>query len=193
MNFLAHIYLSYNNTDIQIGNFIADAVKGKQYLNYPVEIQQGIILHRSIDTFTDRHSKVKEAKRYFGAYGHYAGVITDIVFDHFLAKHWLKYQNTSLEDFTVEFYQLLENRFEILPNRVQSFYPIMRQQNWLLKYATTAGISDILFQMNHRTKNISKMNYAIIEHRENYKALEQLFFDFFEDLEGFVFLKQKAL
>lgn len=193
MNFLAHIYLSGNDEDIRLGNFIADSIKGKQYLEYPEQVQKGILLHRGIDTFTDRHSKVKEAKKFFSAYGHYSGVIVDIVFDHFLAKHWSKFHPTTLEDFTEVFYLLLEYKFDTLPERVKAFFPEMRKQNWLLKYATLEGISDILFQMNHRTRNISKMNYAIVELRKNHDDLEQLFFDFFEDLEGFVFLKQTSL
>lgn len=193
MNFLAHIYLSGNNSEIQFGNFIADSVKGKHYLQYSETVQKGILLHRGIDSFTDRHSKVKEAKRFFSAYGHYSGVIVDIILDHFLAKHWLKFHTTPLEEYTEFFYRLLGFKFDILPDRIQTFYPEMRRQNWLLKYATIAGISDILFQMNHRTNNISKMNYAIVELRKYYDELEQLFFDFFEDLEGFVFLKQMAL
>ena len=46
MNFLAHLYLSKDNKNILIGNFIADAVKGKKHENYPKEIQAGILLHR---------------------------------------------------------------------------------------------------------------------------------------------------
>ena len=37
---LAHIYLSFDNKPRAVGNFIADAVKGKQYLKYPDEIQK---------------------------------------------------------------------------------------------------------------------------------------------------------
>jgi len=62
----------------------------------------------------------------------------------------------------------------------------MKTQNWLLMYSSIGGISDILFQMNRRTKNISKMNYAVIELVENYETLELLFFSFFEDLEIYV-------
>ena len=52
LNFLAHIYLSGENDFLKIGNFIADTVRGKQYLEYPQAIQQGILLHRKIDSFT---------------------------------------------------------------------------------------------------------------------------------------------
>ncbi|MFT5257401.1 MAG: acyl carrier protein phosphodiesterase, partial [Arenicella sp.] len=42
MNFLAHLYLSQNNTNILIGNFIADHIRGNKYESFSKEIQQGI-------------------------------------------------------------------------------------------------------------------------------------------------------
>ena len=80
MNFLAHIYLSGNNKDITIGNFIADGIRGKKYLKYPKDIQTGILLHRQIDTFTDTHKTVRlSTKRLHKNYSHYSGVIVDIL------------------------------------------------------------------------------------------------------------------
>ena len=55
MNFLAHVYLSGNDFEVALGNLIADRVKGKQIQHYPLKIQKGIKLHRSIDNFTDNH------------------------------------------------------------------------------------------------------------------------------------------
>jgi acyl carrier protein phosphodiesterase len=40
MNFLAHIYLSGDNDLIKIGNFMADGIRGKQFKNYPVDVQK---------------------------------------------------------------------------------------------------------------------------------------------------------
>ncbi|MBT6082766.1 MAG: DUF479 domain-containing protein, partial [Polaribacter sp.] len=48
MNFLAHLYLSQNNTNLMIGNFIADHIRGNHYKEYSNEIQQGVFLHRAI-------------------------------------------------------------------------------------------------------------------------------------------------
>ena len=61
MNYLAHIFLSGNDRCIQIGNFIGDGVKGDGYKQYPRKFQQGILLHREIDAFSDRHPLVREA------------------------------------------------------------------------------------------------------------------------------------
>lgn len=88
MNFLAHIYLSGNNDLIKIGNFMADGIRGNDYNQFPNEIKKGILLHRQIDTFTDSHAIYRKSKhRLHEKYGHYSGVIMDILYDHFLAKN----------------------------------------------------------------------------------------------------------
>lgn len=60
--------------------------------------------------------------------------------------------------------------------------PYMIADNWLLSYATVEGIGKILFQMNQRTKNRSKMNFAILELETYYEEFEEEFTIFFKDL-----------
>ena len=92
MNFLAHIYLSGDSRELLIGNFIGDYVKGKDYEKYPPAIQDGILLHRKIDWFTDDHSITKKAKKLVrGQYGLYAGIVIDIFYDHYLSANWDQY------------------------------------------------------------------------------------------------------
>lgn len=183
MNFLAHIYLSGNNKDVTIGNFIADSIRGKKYLNYPKDIQTGVLLHRQIDTFTDAHKIFKEStKRLHKNYSHYSGVIVDILYDHFLAKNWSNYSNVPLEDYVDSFYNTLQDNFEILPSKIQKNLPYMIAQNWLLSYATIDGITKVLEGMNKRTQNRSKMNLAINELEEFYSEFEDEFTRFFDEL-----------
>ncbi|SKB37429.1 Acyl carrier protein phosphodiesterase [Salegentibacter holothuriorum] len=187
MNFLAHIYLSGDNDDLKIGNFIADSVKGKQYLEYPLEIQKGIVLHRAIDTFTDTHPIVsKSVERLFAGYGHYSRVIVDILYDHFLAANWKDYSDIPLKFYTESFYKLLQDNFEVLPKPVQNFLPYMVADNWLYNYRKIEGIEKILFQMNRRIKYRTKMHLAVEELREFYKEFEDEFRRFFEELRTYV-------
>ena len=58
MNFLAHIYLSQSIDAFMIGNFMADSIKGNQFLQYPSPVKEGILMHRFIDSYTDSHHKV---------------------------------------------------------------------------------------------------------------------------------------
>ena len=183
MNFLAHIYLSGNNDDIAIGNFISDSVRGNKYKTFPIEIQKGILLHREIDTFTDAHKIFRQStKRLHKNYSHYAGVIVDIFYDHFLAKNWNRYSDIPLEAYTLRFYTVLEDNFDVLPERVQHLTPYLLRDNWLLSYATIDGISRVLDGMNKRTKNVSKMNLATNELREYYTEFENEFTSFFDEL-----------
>jgi len=187
MNFLAHIYLSYDNNQITIGNFIADGIRGKDYKKFPIEIQKGILLHRQIDTFTDAHPIVRQStKRLHKNYGHYSGVIVDILYDHFLAKNWKQYSKIPLEEYIDSFYDLLGEHFEILPLRIQKMMPHMIVGNWLLSYAKIEGIQKVLDGMNRRTQNKSGMHNATIELKEFYTEFEAEFTSFFEELQTFV-------
>ncbi|WP_299902731.1 acyl carrier protein phosphodiesterase [uncultured Aquimarina sp.] len=194
MNFLAHIYLSGDDDELKIGNFIADSVKGKKFSQFPDQVQKGITLHRKIDSYTDSHPIVrKSVLRLFPKYGHYSSVIVDILYDHFLAAYWNEFSSTPLEIYVADFYKLLETNYEILPKRVQDFLPYMFRDNWLLSYATVPGIGRILYQMNHRTKNRSKMNFAVIELEKYYSDFEKEFRTFFEELELFTKNEMRTL
>ncbi len=186
MNYLAHIYLSGENEVVTIGNFIADGIKGKDYKKYSKDIQTGILLHRQIDTYTDSHKTVrKSTKRLHAKYSHYSGVIVDILYDHFLAKNWSTYSDISLEDYTENFYDSLEEHYEILPTRIQKMMPYLVTDNWLLSYASIKGITRVLNGMNRRIKNISNMNEAVNELEEFYDEFEDEFTLFFDDLMAF--------
>ena len=192
MNFLAHIYLSGNNKMVTIGNFIADGIKSDAYKNYPADIQKGILLHREIDTFTDAHPIVRQStKRLHKNYGHYSGVIVDILYDHFLAKNWNVYSSVKLKDFVENFYEDLEEHFEILPLRIQNLIPYMIADNWLYNYSKIEGIQRVLDGMNRRTKHVSKMNEATTELKKHYTEFQEEFTLFFNEL--IPFSKEKLI
>ena len=183
MNFLAHIYLSGEDDFVKIGNFMADSIRGSQYLDYPNSLQKGILLHRHIDSFTDAHPIYRKSKhRLHEKYGHYSGVIMDIAYDHFLAKNWSKYSKEKLEDYAADFYQLMQDNYEILTERTKGMLPYMIGRNWLVSYATIAGLEMILFQMDYRTKHRAHMQEAIVEIQDFYTEFESEFFQFFEEL-----------
>lgn len=190
MNYLAHIYLSGDNDLVTIGNFIADGIKGKNYKKYPNDIQTGILLHRNIDTFTDSHKTVRmSTKRLHEKYGHYSGIIVDILYDHFLAKNWNRYCEVPLETYVESFYDSLEDHYEVLPLRIQKMMPYMIADNWLVSYASIEGITRALEGMNRQTKNRSSMNEAVNELEAFYTAFETEFTLFFDEL--ITFSKQK--
>jgi acyl carrier protein phosphodiesterase len=182
MNFLAHIYLSGDHDEIRLGNFMADAIKGKKYTEYQPFIQVGILLHREIDTFTDSHPVFrKSTKRLHKQYSHFSGVIIDIFYDHFLAKNWLNYSSVPLDIYADNFYKLLLNKKSILPERTLKLMPFLIEYNWLLSYATINGINSVLAGMNRRTHNRGKIDKAGFELKQFYSDFESEFSIFFDD------------
>jgi acyl carrier protein phosphodiesterase len=192
MNFLAHLYLSKNNNNILLGNFIADHIPGNNFTHFHPEIQKGILLHRKIDTYTDAHKIVRKSKRRLHPrYRHYKGVIIDIFYDHYLAKNWQLYSEIPLETYVQSVYILLQNNFDILPKKTKQLLPFMVDYNWLYNYQFVNGIQGVLNGVNKRTKGISQMNLAVEDLEKLYKEFEEDFSIFFEDLR--IFSNQKLL
>ena len=194
MNFLAHIYLSGDDDYIKIGNFMADGIRGKEYLNFPAQIKKGILLHRQIDTFTDAHPIFRKSKhRLHKNYGHYSGVIIDIFYDHFLAKNWGAYSTTNLNDYAANFYNVLQQNTASLTLRAKNMLPHMIKNNWLLSYQTVNGIEKIVTQMDYRTQNLSNMRFSVNELNLFYTDFETEFSLFFAEIIEFCELKIKQL
>jgi len=183
MNFLAHIYLSGDNDLMKIGNFMADGIHGKHFDTFPTEIQKGIILHRSIDTFTDAHPIFRQStKRLHANYHHYSGIIVDIFYDHFLAKNWSTYSDEKLEDFAERFYQSLRDNHDSLTLKTQKMMPYMINHDWLSSYQNIESIESVLAKMDTRMKYDSNMRFSVAELRTFYSDFESEFTAFFKEL-----------
>ncbi|PQJ77680.1 ACP phosphodiesterase [Polaribacter porphyrae] len=166
-----------------IGNFIADHIKGNHYKSFSKEIQQGIFLHREIDTFTDAHKIVRQSKRRLHErYRHYDGVIIDIFFDYFLAKNWNDYSAIPLKIYTKSVYDLFDKRASELPIKSQQFIKYMIEYDILFNYQFEDGIAKVLNGMNRRTKGKSQMHLAIEDLKELQSEFEEDFTFFFSDL-----------
>jgi acyl carrier protein phosphodiesterase len=184
MNFLAHIYLSGNDTKILVGNFIGDFVKGRSFSAvYGPEISKGIELHRLIDEFTDRHAVVQQSKNKLRPkYRHYAGVIVDIFYDHFLSKHWSEYHPIPLPMFARNVYTIMQDHHAILPLQVQNMLPYMIKDNWLVNYGNLQGIGQALRGISRRTQYESRMNESVHELTAYYDEFQTEFKTFIPDL-----------
>ncbi|HVD99297.1 MAG TPA: acyl carrier protein phosphodiesterase [Cytophagaceae bacterium] len=187
MNFLAHAFLSGDNKDLIIGNFIADAVKGKDFKNYRDGVIRGILLHRKIDTFTDHHKVVALTKsRLRDDFGKYASVVSDIYYDHFLALHWKEYSQESLENFTQNIYHIIQSELELLPEEVKHFFPYMVKQNWLYNYQFFHGLERVFNGMSRRARFDSHMENGVLALKEQYADFEKDFLEFFPQLQEYV-------
>ena len=183
MNLLAHIYLSGENDLVKIGNFMGDYVKGKRYLNYREPIRKGILLHRSIDDFTDHHRRPRKVKKLLRPIYHkYSGIVLDIFYDHFLTISWENFSDIPLEKFVEDFHQILRERFQMLPAPVQSFVPRMIERKRLLSYGELQGVETALKIMSQHTSLPNKTDNAMNILQDHYKLFRDNFFVFFPQL-----------
>ena len=183
MNYLAHLYLSEPHDEAWLGSLMGDFVKGPLDNRYGKEITRAIALHRKIDVFTDAHAVVLQSKSRMSAERRrYAGIMVDVFYDHFLAKHWLDFHEEPLAEFTGRVYRVLERYHTILPERLQRMAPMMVQWDWLGSYAYTASIHTVLNRMGQRLKRENRLMNSADELVGNYAQLEADFRAFLPDV-----------
>lgn len=148
MNHLAHFFLSGDNEDLAIGNFVADFITNRELPQFTEGVKRGIMLHRDIDAFTDAHPIVKQSTKRLHPFHHkYSPVIVDIYYDFLLAKNWHKYAdgdpsvwNDDIRLFVNKMYNLLTERHLELPVKLRNRLPRMIADDWLMRYTTYQGL-----------------------------------------------------
>ncbi len=189
MNYLAHAFLSFNRTEILLGNMSSDFIKGKKKFDYPLGIQNGISLHRMIDAFTDEHPATAQAKVFFKpSVGLYAGAFVDVVYDHFLAMDKNQFQSTDdLQNFAANTYQQLQLHKDVLPLKLQQMLPYMQTQNWLYNYQFNWGIQKSFEGVVRRAAYLNNSNAVFEAFEKNYDALQNCYNLFFNDVKKMAF------
>jgi acyl carrier protein phosphodiesterase len=191
MNYLAHAWLSFNQPGILVGNMISDFVKGKKRFSFNEDIQRGIVLHRSIDEFTDAHDATKKAKQFLKpVVGLYAGAFIDIAYDHFLANDSNEFNNdNSLLNFSRSVYKILDQHEASLPEKFARILPYMKNDNWLYNYKTLYGTEQSFKGLTHRAKYLENNSAVFEAFQKNYGSLRVCYQSFFPDVKKFAFKK----
>ena len=189
MNYLAHLLLAEDSDASRIGNLLGDFATGtiESFAEqYPPEILRGIRMHRAVDRFTDSHKVFKEARNLLApGRRRFAGIIIDIIFDHYLCRHWQDYSNQPLEQFIEEVYRALDTHPEWWAGRLSRVYPMMKHENWLMTYSSLEGISLTLKRVSTRSPRVTKIAGGADDLRENYNSFESHFHAFMPDLLDF--------
>lgn len=150
MNYLFHLFLSGPDPEVVTGNFMGDFVKGKLEGLALAGLRRGVELHRRIDSFArDDESFNRSRLRIAQDFGLYRGVLVDLFYDHFLAVHWSRYSEESLEDFLARTRQLIEARRDQLPERLREIVPLIFD-DLLPSYRDTEGVGRALRRMSRR-------------------------------------------
>lgn len=189
MNYLAHLLLADDSDASRVGNLLGDFTRGlisdleKQF---PPEIIKGIRMHRAVDQFTDSHPLFRQARLLLAKERRrFAGIIVDIFFDHFLCKHWSKFSTIPLNIFITDIYHALERHPEWLTGRLKEVFPVMRNEDWLSRYATLEGIENTLKRVSKRSTKLSAIANGTDDLRKNTEDFEELFLAFMPSLLAF--------
>jgi acyl carrier protein phosphodiesterase len=188
MNFLAHTLLAGEDEGMIVGNFIADFLRGKKKMAaMPESIQKGILIHRKIDAFTDKHPVVKESyHRLKPTQGRYASVIIDVLYDYFLVKNWDKYSSTPLNELTENAYRHFEKHIDIYPKSLQKRLPLMIADNWMVRYGELDGLRFTFSKMALRIKFPNEFHTAVDDLIRLETELDMDFNAFFPNLVTYV-------
>jgi len=183
MNFLAHAYLAGSDPGMIVGNLLADSVNKTQYEQLPLHVRAGVDHHRQIDVFTDTHPLVRTCRKmFFPHIRHYAAVIVDVVFDHYLAKNWKEYHPQPLHDFEMSVYLVLDKHAQYFSKKYAFMYSRMKTHRWLYNYQFENYIEKTIRNLNYRSPQFNGAEITIQVFREHYMILEDYFTDFFDAL-----------
>ena len=181
MNHLAHALLAADSSLLLAGNLAGDFVKGRLDRLPPTPLMAGIRMHRRVDSYTDRHptwrrSRLRVEPR------RVSGVIVDVAYDHFLAKHFDSFSDVPLEDFAIRVYRTLLHCQSLLPARLRRLLPRIVAEDWLVSYRWLEGLERTFDRLALR---VAPLAGATDQIRARYGPLEDDFLEFYPQLARF--------
>jgi acyl carrier protein phosphodiesterase len=183
VNHLAHLFLAPPDAESLIGNLSGDFVKGPLGDRFTPGIREGIRNHRAIDAFTDSHPSVAAFRRVLvPEHGHYARIIADVFFDHFLVRGWTRFTDEPFDDFVSRVFATLDPHAATLPGRLALVYPYMRDDKWLSSYAHIDGIYTSLYHLSARLSRPHRLETSVRHLTDSRDELQRHFDEFFPEL-----------
>ncbi len=183
MNYLAHSLLAFSEGQI-VGQFLEDFIPNRDRYSFPEEIQEGITLHRAVDTFTDSHPSISEAKKVFSPLVRlYAGAFVDVAFDYFVAH---SISEELLFQHSQKVYKVLWKNEEWLPENFKKILEKMEKDNWLYNYREDWGIKFSMQNVLNKAKYLEKDIPVFETFLTNKPVLGKCFNIFFPELKEHV-------
>lgn len=186
MNHLAHLYLADLTGTSLAGSLLGDIVRGPLQGRYAPEIEHGIRLHRRVDSYTDGHPIVRFARtRLLPPYRRYAGILLDVLFDHYLTLDWPRHSSKPLSAFVADVQQRLTREALRVGNpglvlRVS----YLRSRKLLLSYHSLEGVERALQGLAARLSRANPLASGVDALRPRYRDLQEDFRAFFPQLVG---------
>jgi len=185
VNYLAHALLAEPYAHSLIGNIAGDLVKGplaKHALH--ARVADGVRRHRRVDSLTDTHRDYRALKLKFSKdERRYAGLVLDVIFDHFLVLHWQRFSRWDRGDFIEDVYRVLRVNPRLLPAGLNAVYLRWTDADWLRVYETREGIEAVLGRLAQRLSRPVDLVALLRVVDENHSEFEQAFIRIFTDVQ----------
>jgi len=186
MNYLGHALLSGKDDNILVGNMLGDFIKGNKFLKYDLPIQNGMVYHRLIDEYTDKHPSVRAANKMLREAGikRYAGVFIDIFFDHFIANDQTFFaDHAALKVFTETTLSTLDEAQDIMTEDMKKYFAYMISYNWLYHYHSREGIEKAIMGIVKRYPRLGNANEILFALFNNIEELRPHYQTFINDIQ----------
>lgn len=185
MNYLAHALLAEPYAHSLIGNIAGDLVKGplaKHDLHS--RVADGVRRHRKVDSLTDTHSDYRALKLKFPEGDRrYAGLVLDVLFDHFLVLHWQRFSSWGRGAFIEGVYRVLRQNRELLPLGLSAVSVRWTDADWLRVYETREGVIAVLGRLSQRLSRPVDLAALLEVADDNHAEFEQRFIRVFTDVQ----------
>ncbi len=188
LNYLAHLLLAEDDPLSRVGNLLGDFVTGRpETLDLPLRVVQGIVRHRAIDRFADEHPVTARLKALVAPERRrFAGVIVDLLHDHFLTRHWEDYSPSPFREFIDTCNQALRDHFELLPPALAGTLEERIDDDWLGHYGTDEGLDGVFHRVSLRHPGFAPIRGALDDLRRHRRGFETGFHEFFPALQAWV-------
>lgn len=184
MNYLAHLALSGDNSDVMCGNYLADSLRPQQRHGWTDDMIAGYQLHLEIDAYTDGHPAFVAAKRRLQPdHQKYAPVVLDILNDHLLSINWDAYNPLRFNVWSLQVYDRLQPYLNYnLPPKANALLSGLIEHQYLHVYTTKEGVHEVMVRMDRRARFPSRFAAAAEHLYQDFLFYEACFFDLYGDL-----------
>lgn len=186
MNWIAHIFLSEHNAKFQIGNYLADPLKGKAWIDANENIKKGMYVHKIIDSYTDKHDIFKQSKKRLGEKGLLKAVVIDLTYDYMLTRNWDKFSNIPMKEFLDKFYIESKQISHTLPINAKAPLQRLIEHDILNQYQTFEDLKKAFQRVDYKLSqrllkrdNTYRYNEIVLS---NIDKIEKDFLEFFPEL-----------
>lgn len=169
-----------------MGSVLGDFTRGVDVAALPDSVRLGVRHHLAVDSFTDKHPDVLASKRLFsGQRRKFAGVALDVLYDHFLLRHWEKFTDADQNTFIRNVYVELQDNESLMSPSMARTTRHMVSQDWFGSYRDLDNIGYALDRVAERIRFQNAFAGIIQEIRPLHSELEEHFLTFFPDLQSF--------